>query len=144
MTPPTLPKPFFAGLIVAILRIEGAVCWGVVMAVLSLLPAVGAALVWAPAAVILVIVGEWIQGLVLFSTLGGLSPVGITGFVLGPVIAALFIAVWHVYTEDRERGPESTFTRAHDELETGRSPGRAAIVRPAPLDTAGPNPRDLP
>jgi len=171
-----LVQGFLGGLIFAILGIEGAIFWGVVMAVLSLLPAVGAGLVWAPAAVILIIVGNWVQGLVLlaygvlvismadnllrpilvgrdtkmpdflvlFSTLGGLSLVGITGFVLGPVIAALFIAVWHMYTEDRERGPESTFTQASDELEAGPAPGRAAIVRPAPLDPAGSNARDLP
>ncbi len=39
--------------------------------------------------------------LVLFSTLGGLSLVGITGFVLGPVIAALFMAVWQMYEQDQ-------------------------------------------
>lgn len=171
-----LVQGFLGGLIFAILGIDGAIFWGVVMAVLSLLPAVGAGLVWAPAAVILVIVGDWVQGLVLlaygvlvismadnllrpilvgrdtkmpdflvlFSTLGGLSLVGITGFVLGPVIAALFIAVWHMYTEDRERGPGSTFARASDEPEAGRAPGRAAVVHPAPLDTAGPNPQDPP
>jgi predicted PurR-regulated permease PerM len=52
--------------------------------------------------------------LVLFSTLGGLSLVGITGFVLGPVIAALFIAVWHMYTEDREREPDSAAAHERD------------------------------
>lgn len=82
--------------------------------------------------------------LVLFPTLGGLSLVGITGFVLGSVIAALFIAVWHMYTEDRERGPDSTFTHASDEPEAGPAPGRAAILRPAPPDPAGPHPQDLP
>jgi predicted PurR-regulated permease PerM len=40
--------------------------------------------------------------LVLFSTLGGLGLFGITGFVLGPVVAALFIAVWQMYEQDRE------------------------------------------
>ena len=38
------------GLIFAFLGIPGAVLWGVVMAVLSLLPAVGASLVWGPVA----------------------------------------------------------------------------------------------
>jgi len=43
--------------------------------------------------------------------LGGLSLFGITGFVLGPVVAALFIAVWQMYEQDRagiEGEPEST------------------------------------
>ena len=38
--------------------------------------------------------------LILLSTLGGLSLVGITGFVLGPVIAALFLATWSMYAEE--------------------------------------------
>jgi predicted PurR-regulated permease PerM len=37
--------------------------------------------------------------LVLFSTLGGLSVLGISGLVLGPVIAALFLAVWQIASE---------------------------------------------
>lgn len=41
--------------------------------------------------------------LVLVSTLGGLSAIGVNGFVLGPLIAALFIAVWSLYIEDRSR-----------------------------------------
>jgi predicted PurR-regulated permease PerM len=35
---------------------------------------------------------------VLFSTLGGISIFGINGFVLGPVIAAMFMAVWHIFS----------------------------------------------
>jgi hypothetical protein len=39
--------------------------------------------------------------LVLLSTLGGLAVAGVTGVVLGPVIAALFIACWQMYEEDQ-------------------------------------------
>ncbi len=35
--------------------------------------------------------------LVLISTLGGFELMGFNGFVLGPVIAALFIAVWEIF-----------------------------------------------
>lgn len=42
--------------------------------------------------------------MVLISTLGGLSIVGVNGFVIGPLIAALFIAVWSLYIDDRARG----------------------------------------
>jgi predicted PurR-regulated permease PerM len=35
--------------------------------------------------------------LVLLSTLGGLAMFGITGFVLGPVVAALFLALWQMF-----------------------------------------------
>jgi predicted PurR-regulated permease PerM len=33
---------------------------------------------------------------VLMSTLGGMSVFGINGFVLGPLVAAMFMAVWHI------------------------------------------------
>jgi predicted PurR-regulated permease PerM len=36
---------------------------------------------------------------VLISTLGGISIFGLNGFVVGPVIAAMFIAVWDIFSE---------------------------------------------
>ncbi|NEP61062.1 MAG: AI-2E family transporter [Symploca sp. SIO2G7] len=117
------------GLIFWILGIPAAILWGVIMAVLSLIPAIGAGLVWLPAAIYLLAVGNWIPGmilivygllvigladnilrpilvgrdtklpdwLVLLSTLGGIAMVGISGFVVGPLIAALFIAFWQIF-----------------------------------------------
>jgi predicted PurR-regulated permease PerM len=38
---------------------------------------------------------------VLISTLGGMSVFGINGFVIGPLIAALFIAAWDLFTAHR-------------------------------------------
>jgi predicted PurR-regulated permease PerM len=35
--------------------------------------------------------------LVLMSTMGGLSLFGAVGFLIGPVIAALFLTVWRMY-----------------------------------------------
>ncbi|MGB8856089.1 MAG: AI-2E family transporter, partial [Burkholderiales bacterium] len=35
--------------------------------------------------------------MVMITTLGGMAVFGINGFVLGPTIAAMFIAVWHIY-----------------------------------------------
>jgi predicted PurR-regulated permease PerM len=35
---------------------------------------------------------------VMITTLGGIAVFGINGFVLGPMIAAMFIAVWGIYT----------------------------------------------
>lgn len=116
------------GLIFWALDLNAPVLWGVVMAFLSLLPAVGAAVVWLPMAVYLLISGQLMQGavliafgvlviglvdnllrpmlvgkdtkmpdyLVLLSTLGGISLFGLHGFVIGPVIAAMFIAVWEL------------------------------------------------
>jgi predicted PurR-regulated permease PerM len=34
---------------------------------------------------------------VMISTLGGMAVFGINGFVLGPVTAAMFIAVWNLH-----------------------------------------------
>lgn len=121
------------GLIFFLLGINGAVFWGAVMALVSVLPAVGAALVWVPAAIFLLIGGAWVKAaillafgtfvismsdnvlrpvvvgrqtrmpdyLVLFSTIGGLAVLGITGFVLGPVIAAVFLVSWELVAEER-------------------------------------------
>ncbi|MBS0468465.1 MAG: AI-2E family transporter [Proteobacteria bacterium] len=117
------------GLIFWILDIQGPVMWGVVMAFLSLLPAVGAGLIWGPVAVYFIATGATSQGLiltaygvgviglvdnllrpllvgkdtklpdyvVLISTLGGMALFGITGFVIGPAIAALFTATWELF-----------------------------------------------
>ncbi len=35
------------------------------------------------------------------TTLGGMAVFGLNGFVLGPAIAAMFIAVWHIYGSTR-------------------------------------------
>jgi predicted PurR-regulated permease PerM len=42
---------------------------------------------------------------VLVSTLGGIALFGINGFVIGPVIAALFIAVWDLFAASRVTPP---------------------------------------
>lgn len=126
------------GLIFWALGIQGALLWGALMAILSLLPAVGAALIWLPVAVYFLLTGSIWQGvvlvifgvgpigladnllrprlvgqqtqlpdyLILVTTLGGLALMGISGFVIGPLIAALFIAVWDLsLSEFSDRQP---------------------------------------
>ncbi|PTR17599.1 putative PurR-regulated permease PerM [Nitrosospira sp. Nsp2] len=122
------------GVIFAFLGIPGAVLWGTVMAFLSLLPAIGAGLVWGPVAIyflltgaifegtVLIVFGIFVIGLVdnilrpilvgadtqipdymvLISTLGGMVLFGLTGFVIGPVIAALFMAAWDLFSSSRQ------------------------------------------
>jgi predicted PurR-regulated permease PerM len=34
---------------------------------------------------------------VMITTVGGMAVFGINGFVLGPLIAAMFLAVWHIF-----------------------------------------------
>ncbi len=43
--------------------------------------------------------------LVLITTLGGIAVMGINGFVIGPTIAAMFVAVWHIQTTTRPTIP---------------------------------------
>lgn len=124
------------GLIFWILGIQGALLWGVVMAIVSLIPAVGAALVWVPAAIYLAATGEIVSAIiltaygviviglsdnilrpilvgrdtklpdyiVLLSTLGGIAMFGINGFVMGPLVAALFMAFWGIFIREFGEG----------------------------------------
>ena len=120
------------GLIFWLLDIPAPLLWSVIMAFLSLVPAVGASLVWIPVAVYLYATGEIVAAtilvaygalvigladnvlrpilvgrdtrlpdyIVLFSTLGGLSILGVTGFVLGPLVAALFLSFWSIFIKE--------------------------------------------
>jgi predicted PurR-regulated permease PerM len=122
------------GLAFWVLGVRAPMLWAVVMAFLSLLPAVGAALIWAPVALYLLAIGQVWQGaaliawgvlviglvdnvlrpilvgkdtqlpdyLVLISTIGGIAVIGLNGFVIGPVIAAMFVSAWSLVA--RERG----------------------------------------
>jgi predicted PurR-regulated permease PerM len=42
---------------------------------------------------------------VLLSTLGGISLFGLNGFVIGPVIAAMFMAAWDLLVSARRDTP---------------------------------------
>lgn len=125
-----LTQGALGGLIFWVLDIPSALLWAVAMAFLSLLPAVGAGIVWAPVAayfllsgmiwqgVVLGLFGVFVIGLVdnvlrpilvgkdtrmpdyliLISTLGGMAVFGLNGFVIGPMIAALFMSTWGLFT----------------------------------------------
>lgn len=108
--------------------IDGSLLWGALMGFLSLVPAVGSAIIWVPATIFFFATGALWKGLflvgffvvivglvdnilrpllvgkdtkmpdylILITTLGGMEIYGINGFVIGPVIAALFIACWNL------------------------------------------------
>lgn len=57
----------------ALAKIEGAVFWGTVMAVLSFIPALGTALVWVPAAIVLLVLGQYWNMTILLVICGGLG-----------------------------------------------------------------------
>jgi len=67
-----------------LLGVRGALLWGVLMAFLSLLPAVGAALVWLPVAIYFFLAGEVWQGVALVAW--GVLVVGLVDNVLRPVL----------------------------------------------------------
>jgi predicted PurR-regulated permease PerM len=109
--------------------IQGALFWGTVMTLLSIIPGIGTALVWVPAVIVLLLTGEVAWGialglwcalvvgsvdnllrprlvgrdtqmhelLILFGTLGGILLFGVVGFIVGPIVAALFVTVWEMY-----------------------------------------------
>ena len=72
------------GLIFALMGIPSALVWGVVMAFLSLLPTVGAALIWAPIALYWMLSGEVWRGVVL--TLSGICVIGLVDNLMRPFL----------------------------------------------------------
>jgi len=51
--------------------------------------------------------------MIFFSTLGGLLLFGFMGFVIGPIIAALFVTVWELYGYEFSRWLPTTAFRPH-------------------------------
>ena len=118
-----------AGLSFAVFGVPGAAFWATVMAVLSIVPALGTGLVWVPAVVWLLATGQIAAGisvglwcglvvgtvdnflrprlvgrdarlpdlLILLGTFGGILFFGAVGFILGPIVAALFVTVWEIF-----------------------------------------------
>lgn len=120
-----------AGIALALAGVDSALFWTMLMILLSVIPVVGTVLVWLPAAIILIMTGSVVPGvmvllwcglvvgnidnllrpklvgqeaglhelLILFTTLGGLSLFGVSGFIIGPIIAALWVTLWDMYGE---------------------------------------------
>jgi len=112
--------------------ISSAVFWGTIMTVLSVIPAIGATVIWFPAVIILAATGQYLQavGLLAFcsllvgtidnflrpwlvgkdtelhelmifmGTLGGIGLFGIIGFIIGPIVAGLFVTAWDICAEN--------------------------------------------
>ncbi len=73
-----------AGIAFAVVGIENAVFWGTVMGVLSIIPSVGSALVWGPAAVMLIVQGSLVNGIGLLIFCGLI--VGSLDNILRPIL----------------------------------------------------------
>jgi predicted PurR-regulated permease PerM len=72
------------GLIFWLLSIHAPVLWGVIMAFLSLLPALGAAVVWFPVAIYLLATGALVKGIVLIAF--GAGVIGLVDNLLRPYL----------------------------------------------------------
>jgi predicted PurR-regulated permease PerM len=148
-----LVQGILGGTLFAILGINAAVLWGALMAVLSLLPALGSGLIWGPAAIILFATGHMVKALillgagvlgiglvdnllrplligrdtrmpdylVLLSSLGGLTVFGVSGLVIGPIIAAMFLAVWDMFTPEHSGDLSAEATTTEDHSYTGEA-----------------------
>lgn len=118
------------GLTFWIAGVSSPAIWGLVMVLLSIIPMVGSGIVWLPAGIILLLLGNVWQGIlilsvgfgvisvidnvlrpklvgkdtamhplfILFATLGGISLFGLSGFILGPIIVSLFLALSEIYS----------------------------------------------
>ncbi len=117
------------GLGFAAAGVPGAAFWATIVVVLSVIPGIGAPLVWIPAVLWLASTGASVAAIVLaaycallvgsidnllrprlvgsdakmtdlmilISTLGGISLFGPVGFIVGPIVAAIFVTLWDVY-----------------------------------------------
>lgn len=119
------------GIAFAVAGVEGALIWAIIMTLFSVIPGVGASIIWFPAGLLLLVTGSVWQGImvlivgfliistvdnllrpllvgkklemhpliIFFSTLGGILLFNVSGFMIGPIIAALFLAFWQMYQE---------------------------------------------
>jgi predicted PurR-regulated permease PerM len=119
------------GILFFAVGIANPMLWGVAMAVMSVVPLFGTALVWVPAALTMIFTGSLISGiiiilvgalvisvvdeflrpvlvgrgskmpdaLVLLAIISGLATFGVSGFIIGPIIAALFLSFWSFFEE---------------------------------------------
>jgi predicted PurR-regulated permease PerM len=117
-----LVQGVLGGLMFWILGLPAPLLFGMLMALLAMLPVVGTSLVWGPAAIVLLYQGSWVKAIVLiawggfvvslidnvlFAVFGGLVAFGLAGVVLGPVILASTIAlldIWQLRTKNEIGG----------------------------------------
>lgn len=123
---------FLGGVALWIAGVPSPIIWGIFMAILSLIPMIGAGIIWFPASIILLLTGNIWEGvflllfgvgvvstidnilrpklvgrdtqmhplLVFFATLGGISLFGISGFLIGPIVLSLFMALADIYSSE--------------------------------------------
>ena len=127
-----IAQGFLGGLAFWIVGVPSPFIWGLIMVFFSVIPMIGAGIIWFPAGIVLLLLGDIWQGLfvlgvgmgivstidnilrpklvgrdthmhpllVFFATLGGISLFGLLGFIIGPIIVALFLALAEIYTTE--------------------------------------------
>lgn len=125
-----LIQGFLGGLTFWIAGVPSPAIWGLIMVLLSVIPLIGPAVIWIPAGIILLFLGDIWQGIfilsvgtaiissidnilrpklvgkdtqmhplmIFFATLGGISLFGLPGFIIGPIIISLFLALSEIYS----------------------------------------------
>ncbi|MFA7209710.1 MAG: AI-2E family transporter [Parcubacteria group bacterium] len=120
---------FIGSLLFIATGVSSPILLGLIMTVSSVIPAIGAGLVWLPVGIVMILLGHLSAGiiilvvgglfistidnfikprlvgkdtqmhplLILFATLGGIEMFGISGFIVGPIIMSLFVALWDIY-----------------------------------------------
>ena len=127
-----LVQGILSGLTFAVAGISSPLIWGLVLTIISIIPAIGPAIIMVPAGIILLFSGQIWQGvfvlimalgivstidnilrpklvgrdtqmhplLVFFATLGGIIVFGLVGFIIGPIVMAMFLALWEIYAKE--------------------------------------------
>ena len=126
-----LAQGLAGALMLTILQVPGAALWGLMMGIAAFIP-FGSGLVWWPIGIVLILSGQWIQGIIwilygllvistldnivrskvlgagesalpelitFVAVLGGLQAFGFIGFIIGPLIVALFLTAMELYLE---------------------------------------------
>lgn len=127
------------GLTFWIAGVSAPVLWAMVTVVISIIPLLGAVLVWLPVGIVMLLLGNVWQAMVIFiigaivvssvdnllrpklvegqssmhpllvflSTLGGIGLFGAAGFIVGPVVISLLLALLEIYQEQFKKDLEA-------------------------------------
>ncbi len=117
------------GLAFVIAGVPSPAIWGIIMVFFSIIPMVGTGVIWLPAGIILLLLGNIWQGvfilafgsliissvdnilrpklvgkdtqmhplMIFFATIGGIYFFGLPGFIMGPIVVSLFMALGEIY-----------------------------------------------
>lgn len=79
-----MAQGLLGGIGFALAGIDNAAFWGTIMAFFSIVPYVGATMIWIPAAIILFVTGHWVSG--IFLVLWGMFVVGTIDNFIKPIV----------------------------------------------------------